>query len=189
MDSKKTAYRGVKDLFKEYANKEEQKEFEQFIDSQQIAKTLFALRSKAGKTQKELAEKAGMTQSKISKIEHAFNDDLSVGDILKYSSALGLQLHIGFTPENLALVNQVKLHWFQLLECLDEIQKLSEGDKEMETEARKFSFEAANNILNGLLEHLTKVHPENMQKPALLVTTSDIESTTKEDCDTNIAFN
>ncbi len=186
MGRNKSSYTCVKDLFKQYADTKEQKEFEQFVDSRQIAKTLFALRSKAGKTQKEIAEKAEMTQSKVSKIEHACNADLSVGDILKYSGALGLQVHIGFTPENVPLANQVKLHWFELIKCMEEIQKLSEDDQEMEAAAKKFTFETTYNILNDILNQFVKVLPKDARKPPLLVTTSDIESTAKEDCETDM---
>ena len=60
-----------------------------------LNRLLFALRCKASMTQGELAEKAGCAQSVISRIENASDNELSIGDRLRYVQSLDIQLSVG----------------------------------------------------------------------------------------------
>jgi transcriptional regulator with XRE-family HTH domain len=54
------------------------------IRDKQIFKILFALRCKKEMTQEQIAQKIGGTQGKISKIENAYDKDLSMKDLKRY---------------------------------------------------------------------------------------------------------
>ena len=170
---KKEVYKSVSDLYAQYAEPEEKKRFEEHLNSRKLAKALFALRCKSGKTQKEIAEKIGTTQSKISKIEHAKDCDLAIGEILDYCKAIDIQLNIGFTHAGFSLVNKVKFHWFEIQKSIQEIQKISKGDDAMEKAAQSFTLEAAYNISNGLLGCLEHIMAKNTDEDFLTVSVSE----------------
>ena len=175
-------YSSVSELYIRHASAEECDSFVKSLNSRKLAKTLFALRSKAGLTQKELAEKIGITQSKVSKIEHAQDVTLTVGDILQYCDALDLQLHVGLMPDGMTLVNQVKFHWNELQRHLEKIQEISRGDAGMEKAARDFTFEAAHNITDGLLASLGNVMPKQENEELLTVSAPSDSKELPEDC-------
>src|SRR3989338_7288123 len=83
------------------------------IDEKRIAKFLFYLRCKNNLTQKQMAEKIGCTQSKISKIESAYNTELSVQDLLDYGKAMNLKLELGYRQPSLKIVDMIKYHAFK----------------------------------------------------------------------------
>lgn len=83
--------------------------FETEINNKRVAKTLFAIRSRAGKTQGELAEKLGCTQATISRLENSGIDGIKVSDLVAYAQGCGLNLTIGFHEEQSA-VESVKAH-------------------------------------------------------------------------------
>ncbi len=175
-------YSSVSELYAKHASAEECDSFVKFLNSRKLAKTLFALRSKAGLTQKELAEKIGITQSKVSKIEHAQDVTLTIGDILQYCDVLKLQLHVGLMPDGMTLVNQVKFHWNELQRHLEQIQVISKGDVVMEKAARDFTFEAANHITNGLLASLGNVMPKQENEELLTVSAPSDSKELTDDC-------
>ncbi|NTU73938.1 helix-turn-helix domain-containing protein [Candidatus Roizmanbacteria bacterium] len=178
----KNTYNSVSELYAKYASNEECENFVSLLNSRKLAKTLFALRCKAGLTQKELAVRTGITQSKVSKIEHAQDVTLTFGDILQYCDGLNLQLHVGLMPDGMSLVNKVKFHWTELQRHLEAIQEISKGDSEMENAARKFTVEAAHNITNGLLSSLEKVMPKHEKEELFTVSAPSDSQEHPEDC-------
>jgi len=181
MANEKT-YNSVSELYAKHASAEECESFVKYLDSRKLAKTLFALRNKAGLTQNELAEKTGITQSKVSKIEHAQDVTLTIGDILQFCDGLNLQLHLGLMPEGMTLVNKVKFHWNELQKHLETIQEISKGDTVMEKAARDFTFEAAHNITNGLFDCLENVMPKQKQEELFTVSAPSDSKERPEDC-------
>ncbi len=181
MANEKT-YNSVSELYAKHASAEECESFVKYLDSRKLAKTLFALRNKAGLTQNELAEKTGITQSKVSKIEHAQDVTLTIGDILQFCDGLNLQLHLGLMPEGMSLVNKVKFHWNELQKHLETIQEISNGDTVMEKAARDFTFEAAHNITNGLFDCLENVMPKQKQEELFTVSAPSDSKERPEDC-------
>ncbi len=181
MANEKT-YNSVSELYAKHASAEECESFVKYLDSRKLAKTLFALRNKAGLTQNELAEKTGITQSKVSKIEHAQDVTLTIGDILQFCDGLNLQLHLGLMPEGMSLVNKVKFHWNELQKHLETIQEISKGDTVMEKAARDFTFEAAHNITNGLFDCLENVMPKQKQEELFTVSAPSDSKERPEDC-------
>lgn len=152
--AKNKNYTSVSEMFAKHATPEKSNDLNQMITARKLSKLLFSLRCNAGLTQAELAKKAGMTQSKISKIEHSADRDLSIGDILDYCMALNFNLNIGVMPADMKLPNMVKFHWLETQRHLQRILELSDGDAAMESAAKSFTIEAAYNISNGLMECL-----------------------------------
>ncbi|NHQ59518.1 helix-turn-helix transcriptional regulator [Chlorobium sp. BLA1] len=172
----------VSELYAKHASTEECQDFVKLLNSRKLAKTLFALRCKAGLTQKELAAKTGLTQSKVSKIEHSQDITLTIGDILQFCEGLNVQLHLGLMPEGLPLVNKVKFHWVELQKHLVTIREISKGDSAMENAARDFTYEAAHNITNGLLECLGKVMPIQEKEELFTVSAPSGSKEDPEEC-------
>ncbi len=64
----------------------------------QIAQEIYALRTRAGLTQKQLAELVGTTHSVISRLEDADYAGHSLKMLQRISAALNLRLEIHFVP-------------------------------------------------------------------------------------------
>jgi len=164
-------YTSVSEMFARHATSEESNDLNQMVASKKLSKQLFSLRCMADMTQAELAKKSGMSQSKISKIEHSDDRDLSIGDILDYCKALDFHLNIGIMPAGMKLPNLVKFHWFETQKHLRKILELSDGDEEMEKAAQSFMLEAAYNINNGLMACLDRFMPKQVDEDPLHVLT------------------
>ena len=76
-----------------------------------LGKFLFFLRCKHKMTQQELADTIGCSQGRISKIESAKDEMLSIKDFLDYGKAFNLDLEIGFRGQNKVHSNSVGLVW------------------------------------------------------------------------------
>ena len=72
-----------------------------------MIRILIALRCKAGITQKQLSEKMHCGQSRISRIENAKDRNLSLGDILDYAGALGLNVELSLNDRLSILKSQI----------------------------------------------------------------------------------
>ncbi|MBI2094938.1 MAG: helix-turn-helix transcriptional regulator [Candidatus Omnitrophica bacterium] len=116
------------------------------IDEKRIAKFLFYLRCKNNLTQKQIAEKIGCTQSKVSKIESAYNHELSVQDLLDYGKAMNLKLELGYRHPSMRIVDMIKYHAFKIKRLLGQLTDLAKDDKEMNDAIARFHVEAFVNI-------------------------------------------
>ena len=92
------------------------------LASRRMVKALMALRARAGMSQKELAEKIGCKQSKVSKLENGTDESASFGDLIKYTRAVGYDMHIHFAPKGQKAVDQVKFHTFCIKRLLDKMR-------------------------------------------------------------------
>jgi transcriptional regulator with XRE-family HTH domain len=150
-------YKSVVEMLNDVSDdKDFNKSVENEINTKQIAKTLFAMRCKAGLSQAEIAKKMDCTQGKISKIENSLDVDISVGDLVKYCSAMNMQLEVNFFDRRLTMADKVKYCYFQLKTLLDKIIETAKGDEVMERGVEKFAREAFVNINFGLIECLEK---------------------------------
>lgn len=88
-------YKSVTDMLKGLdVEKQFVEQVKEEIEERNLIKLLIALRCKAGITQKQLSKKMHCGQSRISKIENAKDRNLSLGDILDYAGALGLNVEL-----------------------------------------------------------------------------------------------
>jgi transcriptional regulator with XRE-family HTH domain len=150
-------YKSVSELLTDVSDDQDfNKSVEKEIATRQISKTLFAMRCKAGKNQEQVAAAMGCTQGKVSKMENSLDADISIGDLVKYCSAVGMRLEVGFFDHRLKMVDMVKYHFFRLKGLLERMIDMSKGDSAMERGMEKFTREAFLNINFGLLGCLEK---------------------------------
>ncbi len=74
--------------------------YERRLAERRIIKDLMIKRATSGLSQKDVARSFGCTQSKISKLESMTDSELTIGDLAKYSRALGLELRITLAPKD-----------------------------------------------------------------------------------------
>lgn len=150
-------YKSVSELLNDVSDdKDFNKSVEKEIETRQIAKALFAMRCKAGKNQAQVAEAMGCTQGKVSKMENSLDTDISIGDLVKYCSAVNMRLEVGFFDHRLRMVDMVKYHFFRLKGLLNKMIDMAKGDDAMERGMEKFTREVFVNINFGLIDCLEK---------------------------------
>ncbi len=77
--------------------------FDQWMD---VAEQIYALRTRAGLTQKELAKRVGTTESVICRLEDAYYDRHSMAMLRRIAAAAGHKVEVRFVAdENCALQN------------------------------------------------------------------------------------
>ncbi len=79
-----------------------------------LAAQIYALRKQRGWSQEELAIQTGMAQERISKIESANFDSLTMKSLKKFSRAFDVNLHIGFESFSDGIVDVANLNREQL---------------------------------------------------------------------------
>jgi transcriptional regulator with XRE-family HTH domain len=148
----------------------------QEIGEQRLSTALFTMRTHQGMTQTDVAEKIGCSQSAVSKLEHATEDQITVGDLVRYSSALGLNLSIRFT-KNMTAVESVKHHFFQIKEHLDRLRDLAGDDGDMKRGVDRFYNEFLANVLRlyqaGKSELSRKRIKQEHRRPVLQLSTPE----------------
>jgi transcriptional regulator with XRE-family HTH domain len=137
------------DTFKELATKE--------IKGKTLAKFLFYLRCDHNLSQKQLAEKIGCTQSRISKIESAFDKNLTIQDLLDYAKALNLHLEIGYRHPSVKIVDLIKYHAFKIKAYLNQLSGLAKEDETLKEGVGRFCVEVLFNIGKFISDNLVKL--------------------------------
>jgi len=129
-------FRNVGELLDELTDDEPLKSaVRQGVASRQVISQLVSLRASEDLSQADIARELGCTQSRISKLESGVDAELRLGDIEGYARALGRRPQITLLKAGATLMDQVKVHAFQILDCLEKIATLSNGDPEMERSA------------------------------------------------------
>ena len=103
-------------------------EYVALAERTRLSRLLFSLRCRAGLTQDELAERVGCAQSVVSRIENACDDELSVGDLLRYARGLDLGMQVGFTAKQATLANSIRCHLDGLARDLRQLLDLAGDD-------------------------------------------------------------
>jgi transcriptional regulator with XRE-family HTH domain len=175
-------YASVSEVVSEFIDDESFRErFEKEISDKRVAKTLFAIRSRAGKTQGEMAERLGCSQGTISKLENSGVDGIKVSDLVAYAQACDLNLTIGFHEEQSA-VESVKAHVFAIKDHLDHLAELAQGDKDIFDGVRAFYGEYLTNVLHLFEKSARKLLKHEPHKGSVLqVTTPPVESSKTAD--------
>ena len=108
------------------------------------------VRVRKGMTQKDVADKMGTNVSKISRLEALNDDDLRLGDIKDYLSAIGLDVSIAILDKSLPTANRIKHYVFEierLLNHLTSLAKECEDDKSIVDGIARFRGEVLYNFL------------------------------------------
>ena len=134
------------------------------ISENGLGKFLAFLRCGHRLTQKEIAEKIGCTQGRISKIESAKDDSLSIRDFVDYGNALGLELEIGFRNKKMRWVDMVKYHAFQMQKYLNRMVEVAKQDNAIESGVLDFHLEALKNVPRMILDSMLKLPQSSFNK-------------------------
>ena len=168
-------YKSVSDLIKSMdLPKERQQEQIDYINARRLSRLLTVMRSQQGMNQQQASEKCGCSQSRISKLEYKEDRKITIGELLDYSDALGMDMSVMFIPKKLKIVDRVKMHAFQIEQLLQRLVKLSKGDKKMEKAATAFHSECLVNMLSIVGNSQKAIRPSK-EKELTVVGPQDIE--------------
>lgn len=165
MDKKITS---VSDLLKDMGIDENvRKNVDKEIEDHRLGKSLTILRMQNNLSQAEMAKKLGVSQPWVSRIEYASNNQIKLGDLNKYTSALGYETILTISkPKNIA--QKIKNTYNQLSALLSELQNYAVDDDSILQGVAKFELEATHNMLNlasALIESssskLNKIYPQH----------------------------
>lgn len=116
-----------------------------------LAAQIYALRKQRGWSQAELAEKAGIAQERVSKIESADFESLTMKTLHKFSRAFDVDLRVGFESFSEGIMDVVKLN----------AEKLRVDSREQDLS--RFTFDVSRNgpswIQSGSAPVTTAVNP------------------------------
>jgi len=159
-------FKNVNDLIKGLSEDENfKKEAIKQISENRLGKFLSFLRCEHRMTQKELADKIGCSQGRVSKVESAKDDSLSIKDFIDYGNALGLELEIGFRSKKMKWVDMVKYHAFQMQRYLNNMVQIAKEDKAIETGVLDFHLEALKNVPRMILDSMVRLPQAKFNKP------------------------
>ncbi len=159
-------FKNINDLIKGLSEDENfKKEAIKKISENGLGKFLSFLRCEHRMTQKELADKIGCSQGRVSKIESAKDDSLSIKDFIDYGNALGLELEIGFRSKKMKWVDMVKYHAFQMQRYLNNMVQIATEDKAIESGVLGFHLEALKNVPKMILDSMSKLPNTRFNKP------------------------
>ena len=105
--------------------------FNERIAHRSLVKQLLVLRAAQGLSQEDIAASLHCTQSRVSKIEGFDDDDMRVGDLRVYASAVGCEFVAGFAPRDMKPVDKVKCHVFAIKKHMDDLAELARADEKV----------------------------------------------------------
>lgn len=155
------------------------------IQQTSLSRLLSVLRAKKGLTQSELASEMGVSQSRISKLEHATNSNISFEDIHSYTSALGYRTALNiFKPRSLASeILQTVKHLTALLNKYQKSARLDEnillGMVEFEQAVTKQVIEIAQELVDSSREKISQA--EELESNTVLLVDDIPFETSKAD--------
>lgn len=175
-------FKRVSDVIKSMDLPKEQKQEQiDYINTRRLSRLLTVMRSQQGMNQQQAAEQCGCTQSRISKLEYKEDRKITIGELLDYSDALGLEMSVVFLPKKMKIVDRVKLHAFQIEQLLQRLVKLSKGDKQMEKAATAFHNECLVNMLTIIGKSHKSIRPRK-EKELSVIGPQEIEQMIEEEC-------
>jgi transcriptional regulator with XRE-family HTH domain len=190
--SKDKKYNSVSAMLKDVADEESAlsaAEFDQYVADRKLVKDLAILRSGQGMTQEDLAGKVGRSQSWVSKFENGTDDELSIGDLRAYMSALGLEFRPGAVKQGATLVDEIKLLSFAVKEKLVILAEMAKEGDGMVEHIAKFFGEAFHNINRFLSEAAAKLPlaPDRRPYISIVAVAEQMKSLEKEEKEEAIA--
>lgn len=159
-------YTSVSELLRDIApDREFQAEFEEHIEQRKLVKHLLALRAAKGLAQRDLAQELGCTQSRISKLENGTDDELRLGDLVKYVHALGFDFGIVMRSPSQTVVDEIKYHAFRIKKLLEYSVSLAGNDQAIQEGVEEAHIEVLLNLVKIVADSAQRL-PKNPQTQA-----------------------
>lgn len=70
----------------------------EYLQDRQLSRALTVVRAQMGLSQTKAAKKLGWSQGRVSKLEMKADHDVSVGDLVDYAEAMGMQVAVTLSP-------------------------------------------------------------------------------------------
>ena len=140
-----------------------QSSLEERREATRLIRCLVSMRGKAGLSQREMAERMGCSQSRISKIEHGLDFELTIGDMTAYAKATGFGSIISFSDGINNAAGMIKYHIKQANMLLGRIIELSEKDTCMLKGADNYSMGMLLSFCSLLYEETKKIPNSSFQ--------------------------
>lgn len=128
-----------------------------------LVRSLIAMRAASGLTQAELAAKMNSTQSRISKLEHGTDDNITIGELKSYARATGFCLSMNFFNASNAS-GMIKYHASAIREQLKHIVKIAGDDKAIQKGVDILSLDLFFNLCKMIDDETTKLQNSTFQK-------------------------
>lgn len=107
----------LSDLVAEFGDAEYAHSYMESHSVSRIAAQIYALRKQRGWSQADLAQRAGIAQERISKIESADFDSLTMKTLQKFARAFDVNVHVAFTSFSDGIIDVAKLDPAKLQVC------------------------------------------------------------------------
>lgn len=104
----------VKDLVEEFGDADFAHSYMQSHAISRIAAQIYALRKQRNWSQSELSKKSGIAQERISKIESADFESITLKTLQKFARAFDIDLRVNFSSFSLGIIDIIKLDPKQL---------------------------------------------------------------------------
>lgn len=113
-------------------------ELEKEIRDHGCAFFLHSVRCRAKMSQRALARKLGTSEEHIDALESSRNSELTLEDVARYASGLGLKCGISFESEDATAVDMAKFHTLQVFLYLNHLATLVEDDQAIKRGVENF---------------------------------------------------
>ena len=113
---------------------------------------LHSARCRAKLSQSDLAKKIGTIEEHIDDLECRRNSELTLEDVARYASGLGLKCGISFEREDSTSVDMVKFHTLQVFHYLNQLSALVEDDHAIRKGVESFFEEYLYNAIKLFLK-------------------------------------
>ncbi len=123
----------------------------------EIVRSLIQMRAEAGLSQAELAKRMGCTQSRISKIEHSLDEDLSIGDLNRYIRATGHWSVLTIANAEQTLAGMARHHILLADSLLKKIVEIAGNPQKKQKQTDTLSLELVSNLLQTLEQATEKI--------------------------------
>ena len=125
---------------------------------------LIRLRAASGLTQTAMAEKMGCGQSRISKLEHGTDEDITLGELDAYLRALDKHLYMAVFSSELNASSMIKYHTCAIRKELENLIRLAEADQKIAKGIDSFSMDLFYVFCKMLDELSAKLPDSSFQK-------------------------
>lgn len=157
-------------------NQELAGQVEERILRSQITKKLLALRAARDLSQTDIANRMQCTQSRISKLESGFDEDMRLGDLAEYLSAMDLQLGVLIRKRGTTLVDEMKFHAASIQRILGQLTETAGNDKEIARGVLQFIVDAVGNLTNLFRTTAIKLLPAIApKKPGIVIDADELD--------------